>query len=95
MSQSIHRYLTSVSFAIYIRRIGTVLAFFSIFPAPIHASYQQTTEYLDLRRAGRAEYLAGNFEKAEALLRSALEGEEQPESIQKIDDSQPADHQPN
>ena len=55
-----------------LKRHSVSLLLFCIFAA-VGAVSGQTTDYAALRDAGRAEYSAGHFEKAETLLRSALE----------------------
>ena len=55
-----------------LRRYLTSLLLFFVFAA-VRTGYGQTTDYAALRSAGRVEHWAGHFEKAEILLRSALE----------------------
>src|SRR5262245_51341036 len=45
----------------------------SVFVFGIGAGHSQVPDYTSLRSSGRAEYSAGNFERAETLLRNALE----------------------
>ena len=59
MNESIHRYLAS-------------LLLFCIFAA-VRTVYGQTPDYAVLRSTGLVEFSAGHFEKAEILLRRALE----------------------
>jgi tetratricopeptide (TPR) repeat protein len=76
VNKSLCRQVTSVSVGTNIRAIEIMLLVFGIFAAPIRTSNAQTPNYTELRAAGFGESYAGNFEKAETMLRNALEAAE-------------------